>query len=64
MLHHGKPIPGAAAGMRPPPAARGDHSATDAGSGGGGGIMGMLLPIYAGGLFLYLLYAASKVCLF
>lgn len=57
-------MPGGGAGMRPPPGARGEYASPDAtkgSSGGGGGVMGMILPLYAGGLFLYLLYAASKV---
>lgn len=64
MLNRGKQMAGSIGGMRPPPGARGDHVNADAGKGSGGGVMTMILPIYAGGLLLYLLYAASKVSIF
>lgn len=59
MMNRGKPIP---AGVRPPPGARGEVPAAETGSKGmGGGIMAMILPVYAIGIVIYLLYTASKV---
>ena len=59
MMNRGKPMPG----MRPPPpGARGESHNAEASKGGmGGGVMAMILPIYAVGIVIYLLYTASKV---
>jgi len=49
-------------GMRPPPGARGDLGQKPEGTGGSsGGVMSMILPVYAVGIVLYLIYTATKV---
>lgn len=60
----GAPVSGPAsrAGMRPPPGARGEASnKQETGGTKGGGMIAMVLPVYAGGIVLYLLFTASKV---
>ena len=49
--------------MRPPPGARGEGGQHTESTKGSGGITGMILPVYAVGIVVYLLYTASKVSL-
>jgi len=49
--------------MRSQPYGRseGVNTETSKGGSGGGGVMAMVLPLYAGGIFIYLIYTGTKV---
>lgn len=61
MKMRGQPTPGPRSNMRPPPGARGEGGQHTEAPKGGGGVTGMILPVYAVGIVLYLIYTATKV---